>query len=142
MSSLDSATLQYLDGVVRATVQERKKYPTVSQIIDRIVQRCPLLTRESLEKHKEIINKFWVAHTNALDDTEAPPSPPDSAKNGGHRGSNGLSSVEGSGTEDRVIIPAEDPEVTKDLVPFKLFGAVLTIRRRLNPSLFQYTSRS
>lgn len=142
MSSLDPSTLQYLDGAVRATVQERKKCPTVSHIIDRIVQRFPILTRESLEKHKDIIFEFWVTHTNAIDDTEAPPSPPDSAKNGGHRGSNGSSSMEESGTEDRLIIPAEDPEVTNNLVPSILLGAVLTIRRRLNPSLFRYTSRS
>jgi len=112
MSSLDPTLLHILDGAVKAIVQERKKHPSGSQLVDRILERVPFLSREFLEQHKEIVLECWMTHFSALDDTETPPSPPDSAKNVGHRGSNGSSSMEGSGSEDRLIIPAEDPEKT------------------------------
>jgi hypothetical protein len=147
MSSLDPATLQILDGAVRATVQERKKYSSVSHLIGRILERLPILSKEFLEKNERTVIDYWMTHTSALDDTEAPPSPPNSAKNVSHRGSNvsnvsnGLAAMEGTGSEERSIIPAEDPEVANLPLEHSLSEA-LTIFRRLSASLFRYTSRS
>ena len=109
MSSLDPETLQYLDGAVRATVQDRKKFLSVSQVVDDILKRRLILSREVLEKNKELIFEFWLTHTNAPD---APPSPPPEGTKVGHRGSNGSSAIEESGSEDTPIIPVEDPMVT------------------------------
>jgi hypothetical protein len=112
MSSLDPEALQYLDGAVKATVQERKKVNRVSDLIDQILNRQPLVSRQFLEGNPNLVFELWIKHTNALEDTELPPSPPESTNNVGHRGSNGSSSLQGSAGEDRPIILVEHPEVT------------------------------
>lgn len=118
MSSLDSDTLQYLDGAVRIAVRDRKKHPDVSHLIDDILKLRPILSREVLEKNKAVIFEFWLAHTSALD---TPPSPPpEGTKNVGHRGSNGSSFVEGLGSEDAPIIPAENPMVNAMWLEYSL----------------------
>jgi hypothetical protein len=116
MGSLGPRALQFLEGEVKAIVQEGTACTNLEELIDRLIDRSPMISRAYFENDKTQLADLWMksmAQNQAQyrDNPELPPSPPESATNGRHRDSNVSSIGESLASEEREMIPMEDPEV-------------------------------